>query len=74
MVKYAIIIRLLPINLIAEKSHTLKQKTNLNGKRGEKRNGKALKGKCDSFSVKSGLASFSSAAGGNNILGMSSKN
>lgn len=58
-----------PTHRISEKTQTPKQK-NLNGKRGDKRNGKAPKGKCDSFSVKSGLASFSSAAGGINILGM----
>lgn len=58
------------MNLIAEKFQLLKQKTNSNGKRSEKRHAKAFKGKVDSFSVKSGLASFSSAAGGNNILGM----
>lgn len=47
-----------------------RQKTYINGKRGDKRNSKAPKSKYDSFSVKSGLASFSSAAVGNNILGM----
>lgn len=52
-----------------EKTQTSRQKTNINGKRGDKRNGKAPKNKNDSFSVKSGLASFSSAAAGNNILG-----
>ncbi|KAK1356445.1 Serine/threonine-protein phosphatase PP1-like [Heracleum sosnowskyi] len=52
-----------------EKTQTSRQKTNMNGKRGDKKNGKALKNRTDSFSVKSGLASFSSAAVGNNILG-----
>lgn len=55
---------------IVEKSQTSRQKTNINGKRGDKKNGKAPKNRNDSFSVKSGLASFSSAALGNNILGM----
>ncbi|XP_017237051.1 uncharacterized protein LOC108210257 isoform X3 [Daucus carota subsp. sativus] len=52
-----------------EKTQTSRQKTNINGKRNDKRNGKAPKSKYDSFSVKTGLASFSSAALGNNILG-----
>lgn len=47
-----------------------RQKTNINGKRGDKRNCKVSKNKNDSFSLKCGLASFSSAAVGNNILGM----
>ncbi|KAK2984591.1 hypothetical protein RJ640_018969 [Escallonia rubra] len=54
----------------AEKTQMAKQKHNLNGKRGDKRNGKVQKSKCDSFSLKAGLVSFSSAAGGNNILGV----
>ncbi|XP_024994594.1 uncharacterized protein LOC112527960 isoform X2 [Cynara cardunculus var. scolymus] len=53
-----------------EKTHTAKQKTTISGKRSDKRNGKVSKSKCDSFSVKVGLSSFSSAAGGNNILGV----
>ncbi|KAJ0811179.1 hypothetical protein HanPSC8_Chr17g0747881 [Helianthus annuus] len=55
---------------IAEKTQTAKPKTAVSGKRSEKRNGKIPKNKCDSFSVKAGLSSFSSAAGGNNILGV----
>lgn len=47
-----------------------KQKTAVSGKRSDKRNGKTPKNRCDSFSVKAGLSSFSSAAGGNNILGV----
>lgn len=47
-----------------------KQKTTVSGKRSDKRNGKIPKSKCDSFSVKAGLSSFSSSAGGNNILGV----
>ncbi|KAK9053116.1 hypothetical protein SSX86_029746 [Deinandra increscens subsp. villosa] len=55
---------------LADKTHTSKLKTAVSGKRSEKRNGKIPKNKCDSFSVKAGLSSFSSAAGGNNILGV----
>lgn len=54
----------------AEKTQITKQKNNLNGKRGDKRNGKVSKSKCDSFSLKAGLVSFSSAAGGNISLGV----
>lgn len=56
--------------MIADKPQTAKAKTAVSGKRSEKRNGKISKNKCDSFSVKAGLSSFSSAAGGNNMLGM----
>lgn len=52
-----------------EKTQMSRQKTNINGKRGDKRNCKVSKNKNDSFSLKCGLASFSSAAVGNNILG-----
>lgn len=53
-----------------EKTQVIKQK-NLNGKRGDKRNFKLpMKTKYDSFSPKAGVGSFSSAAGGNNILGL----
>ncbi|KAL8200941.1 hypothetical protein R6Q57_012280 [Mikania cordata] len=55
---------------IADRTQTAKLKAAVSGKRNEKRNGKIPKNKCDSFSVKAGLSSFSSAAGGNNILGM----
>ncbi|XP_071705312.1 uncharacterized protein [Rutidosis leptorrhynchoides] len=47
-----------------------KLKTSVSGKRSDKRNGKLPKIKCDSFSVKAGLSSFSSAACSNNILGV----
>uniref|UniRef100_A0A5B7B9L4 Uncharacterized protein n=1 Tax=Davidia involucrata TaxID=16924 RepID=A0A5B7B9L4_DAVIN len=56
---------------IAEKTQVAKQKNNLNGKRGDKRNGKVpMKSKYDSFSLKAGLLSFGSSTGGNNILGV----
>ncbi|KAI3812900.1 hypothetical protein L1987_17613 [Smallanthus sonchifolius] len=55
---------------VADKTQTAKPKIAVSGKRSEKRNGKIPKNKCDSFSVKAGLSSFSSAAGGNNILGV----
>uniref|UniRef100_A0A5B7B5S6 Uncharacterized protein n=1 Tax=Davidia involucrata TaxID=16924 RepID=A0A5B7B5S6_DAVIN len=56
---------------IAEKTQVAKQKNNLNGKRGDRRNGKVpIKSKYDSFSLKAGLLSFSSSAGVNNILGV----
>ncbi|KAK1438592.1 hypothetical protein QVD17_04401 [Tagetes erecta] len=55
---------------ITDKQQTAKLKTAVSGKRSEKRNGKISKNKCDSFSVKAGLSSFSSSAGGNNILGV----
>ncbi|KAI3751668.1 hypothetical protein L2E82_22759 [Cichorium intybus] len=46
-----------------------KKKTSFSGKR----NGKVHKSKCDSFSNRAGLSSFSSSAGGNNILDISKK-
>ncbi|KAA8520881.1 hypothetical protein F0562_011554 [Nyssa sinensis] len=56
---------------ITEKTQLAKQKNNLNGKRGDKKNNKVpMKSKCNSFSLKAGLLSFSSSAGGNNILGV----
>ncbi|KAL5749971.1 hypothetical protein ACOSP7_024574 [Xanthoceras sorbifolium] len=54
-----------------EKSQIAKQKNNCSGRRGDKRNFKVpMKAKYDTFSMKAGLASFSSAAGGNNLLGL----
>lgn len=54
-----------------EKSQVVRQKNNFNGKRGEKRNFKVpTRTKYDSFSLKAGLTSFSSAGGGNSILGI----
>ncbi|KAL6979537.1 hypothetical protein U1Q18_021198 [Sarracenia purpurea var. burkii] len=54
---------------LKEKNQTAKQKT-LNGKRGDKRNGKVpMKGKYDHFSLKNGMLSFNSTSGGNNFLG-----
>ncbi|XP_059639779.1 uncharacterized protein LOC132282176 isoform X1 [Cornus florida] len=56
---------------IAERNQMAKQKNNLNGKRGDKRNGKIpLKSKYDTFSLKAGLSSFGSSVGGNNNLGV----
>ncbi|KAJ0106080.1 hypothetical protein Patl1_17630 [Pistacia atlantica] len=53
-----------------EKSQTVKQKSHVSGKRGDKRNFKvSMKAKYDSFSMRAGLMSFSSAAGGNNFFG-----
>ncbi|VFQ68012.1 unnamed protein product [Cuscuta campestris] len=49
-----------------EKSQMPKLRNNSSGKRGDKRNGKISKG---NFSLKNGLLSFSSAAGGHNFLG-----
>ncbi|KAM5572343.1 hypothetical protein ABKV19_012423 [Rosa sericea] len=55
----------------ADKTQLAKQKTKFTSKRGDKRNHKLpVKTKNDSFSVKAGLASFSSAAGGNNFFGV----
>ncbi|XP_050376141.1 uncharacterized protein LOC126793616 [Argentina anserina] len=55
----------------ADKTQLAKQKTKFTSKRGDKRNQKLpVKTKNDSFSVKAGLASFSSAAGGNNFFGV----
>lgn len=56
---------------VKEKSQTAKQKSNVSGKRGDKRNFKvSTKAKYDSFSMRAGLVSFSPAAGGNNFFGM----
>nr|GEV87903.1 hypothetical protein [Tanacetum cinerariifolium] len=56
---------------ISDKTQIAKQKTVISGKRSDKRNGKVSKSRFDSFSIKAGLSSFSSAAaGGNNMLGV----
>ncbi|CAA3010233.1 Hypothetical predicted protein [Olea europaea subsp. europaea] len=55
---------------ITEKTQVAKQKNSSNGKRGDKRNGKFPKSRCDSLSLKNGLVSFNSAAGGNNFFGV----
>ncbi|XP_057967541.1 uncharacterized protein LOC131157421 isoform X2 [Malania oleifera] len=56
---------------IPDKTQAVKQKNNLNGKRGDKRNCKVpTKTKYDSYSPKTGLVSFNSAAGGNNFFGI----
>ncbi|KAK6935444.1 hypothetical protein RJ641_035599 [Dillenia turbinata] len=61
----------LSISTFPEKIPVVKQKSNLNGKRSERRNFKVpTKTRFDSFSMKTGLGSFSSASGGNNILGI----
>lgn len=58
-----------------DKTQLAKQKTKFTSKRGDKRNLRLpVKTKNDSFSVKAGLASFSSATGGNNFFGMTSQN
>ncbi|KAK3227912.1 hypothetical protein Dsin_007774 [Dipteronia sinensis] len=54
-----------------EKSQMAKQKNNCSGRRSDKRNFKVpMKGKYDTYSIKAGLASFGSAAGGNNFFGL----
>ncbi|KNA20552.1 hypothetical protein SOVF_051310 isoform A [Spinacia oleracea] len=54
-----------------DKSQTVKQKTNINGRRGDRRNSKApLKAKFDPFSLKVGLTNFSPASGANNLFGI----
>ncbi|XP_076920091.1 uncharacterized protein LOC143581123 [Bidens hawaiensis] len=55
---------------VVDRTQTGRHKTVVSGKRSEKRSGKISKSKCDSFSVKAGLSNFSSAAGGNNVLGV----
>lgn len=56
---------------VLEKNPLVKQKNNINGKRGDKRSLKVpVRAKNDSFSMKAGFASFGSAAGGNNFFGM----
>ncbi|XP_065858375.1 uncharacterized protein [Euphorbia lathyris] len=53
-----------------EKTQVAKQKNNLGSKRGDRRSIKvSAKTKYDSFSLKASLASFSSAAAGNNFFG-----
>ncbi|KAJ9173663.1 hypothetical protein P3X46_016776 [Hevea brasiliensis] len=54
-----------------EKAHLSRQKNNFSSKRGDRRNSKvSTRAKYDSFSVKASLASFSSAAAGNNFFGL----
>ncbi|TXG50580.1 hypothetical protein EZV62_023104 [Acer yangbiense] len=54
-----------------EKSQMARQKNSCSGRRSDKRNFKVpMKGKYDTFSIKAGLASFGSAAGGNNFFGL----
>ncbi|KAF9685871.1 hypothetical protein SADUNF_Sadunf03G0099500 [Salix dunnii] len=54
-----------------EKTQSAKKKNSFGRKRGDRRHSKVtLKTKFDSFSVKAGLASFGSAAGGSNYFGL----
>lgn len=54
----------------ADKSQAVKQKSNINGKRGDRRNSKVpMKSKFDPFSLKVGLPNSSPASGGSNIFG-----
>ncbi|XP_075487073.1 uncharacterized protein LOC142526508 isoform X2 [Primulina tabacum] len=53
-----------------EKTQVAKQRKSSIVKRGDKRNGKTHKNRCDSISLKNGLVSFNSAAGGNNFFGI----
>ncbi|XP_073312637.1 uncharacterized protein [Primulina huaijiensis] len=54
----------------SEKTQVAKQRKSSLVKRGDKRNGKTHKNRCDSISLKNGLVSFNSAAGGNNFFGI----
>ncbi|XP_073123119.1 uncharacterized protein [Henckelia pumila] len=54
----------------SEKTQVAKQRKSSVIKRGDKRNGKMHKNRCDSISLKNGLVSFNSASGGNNIFGI----
>ncbi|CAK7335615.1 unnamed protein product [Dovyalis caffra] len=54
-----------------EKNQWGKRKNNFSSKRGDRRHSRVtVKTKYDSFSVKAGLASFGSAAGGNDFFGL----
>lgn len=54
-----------------DKSQAVKQKNNINGRRGDRRNSKVpLKAKFDPFSLKVGLTNFSPASGGGNVFGI----
>ncbi|KAL6547783.1 hypothetical protein OROHE_009488 [Orobanche hederae] len=56
---------------VSEKNQLVQQKNSSTSRRGDKRNSKAnYKSRCDSFSLKSGLVGFNSAAGGNNFIGI----
>ena len=60
---------------ILEKTQSAKKKNNFGSRRGDRRHSKVtLKTKFDSFFVKAGLASFGSAAGGNNYFGTTQSN
>ncbi|XP_021757569.1 uncharacterized protein LOC110722609 isoform X3 [Chenopodium quinoa] len=54
-----------------DKSQTVKQKNNINGRRGDRRSSKVpLKAKFDPFSLKVGLTNFSPTSGGSNVFGI----
>ncbi|KZV20970.1 hypothetical protein F511_39597 [Dorcoceras hygrometricum] len=53
-----------------EKIQVAKQRKTSLMKRADKKNGKMHKNRCDSISLKNGLVSFNSAAGGNNFFGI----
>ncbi|XP_073028099.1 uncharacterized protein [Primulina eburnea] len=54
----------------SEKTQVAKQRKSSLIKRGDKRNGKMYKNRCDSIYLKNGLVSFNSAAAGNNFFGI----
>ncbi|XP_075476158.1 uncharacterized protein LOC142517674 isoform X2 [Primulina tabacum] len=54
----------------SEKTQVAKQRKSSLIKRGDKRNGKVYKNRCDSIYLKNGLVSFNSAAAGNNFFGI----
>ncbi|KAG8382191.1 hypothetical protein BUALT_Bualt05G0051100 [Buddleja alternifolia] len=56
--------------IVIEKTQMVKQKNSSTCRRGDKRNSKVHKNRCDSFSLKNGLVGFNSAAGGNNFFGI----
>lgn len=55
---------------ITERTQVVKQRNNLNGKRGEKRNSKVMRSKYDSFSLKTPSLNFNTSTGGSNIFGV----
>ncbi|KAL0330017.1 UNVERIFIED_CONTAM: hypothetical protein Sradi_4988400 [Sesamum radiatum] len=57
-------------SFVIEKTQVFKQKNSYNCRRGDKRNSKVHKNRCDSFSLKDGLVVFNSAAVGNNFCGI----
>ncbi|KAL3818015.1 hypothetical protein ACJIZ3_003920 [Penstemon smallii] len=55
---------------VSEKTQKVRQKNNSNSKRGDRRNNKVNKNRCDSFSLKNGFVGINSTAGGNNFFGL----